>query len=386
MNNLANLIFPILILVVIVILLIKRMKGRNIYKTNFIKRWNIYKYLSPENRVSFWSFTSNVILIIITFWLGLSMQHLVNNSVQAESAKLARYQIVDRFYPMYQELFDSCSNVMFKECWRAVGAPDDNDGIAVLDSFISNEKNWEVIDYTARKMLEISHRMVPYVDENVRDTLKRNNSLLFAGCQIIEMLNDTIILDFDSFKRKLTDGYLEASVSGIVLPQRNLSDLTCNSFELYKLVMESRSQAYDSNMKKLIIRFYMLPILGNLDFINKELSPKPEGDPGQKSIRLLCISLLIGGALYLIILIVFFDRNSLEPNPRMSQSDLERIRQELTSHRQLEDSFNRQTEAIRNYQQEIKSLRVQIQGLESANQSLSEEIQHLKEIEKECES
>ena len=343
---------------------------------------DIYKHLSPENKGAFWSVTTNALLVIVTCWLGFSVQHIINDSEQAESEKVARHQIVDRFMPLYEELFDSCSNVVFKTCYKALDTPKTH-GTALLVSFMSDEKNWANIEYTARKIMEISTQIAPYADKDTHDFLLRNNGLMLIGCHLFEALNDTVVLDSINFVEKYSDKYLDKVISNTVHLNEDLSTTYGKCYNLYKLVIENRNQINsDKDMMNLLNHFCMIPMYDNMKHIIKEISPQEASKPllrWANMLRYLIAALIIGVILFGGIITKFLDRNSMKPNPRMSQTDLEKINKELTSHRLLEQNFNNSTEAIKNYQQEIKSLESKIQELETANKSLNEQIQHSEE-------
>lgn len=438
MNNLANLIFPILILVVIVILLIKRMRGRNIPSPNSNKySWweilwpfnsapvNMYKHLSPENKGAFWNVATNALLVTVTCWLGFTVQYLINDSERTDLEKVAHHQIVDRFLPPYEEMLDSCSR-FFKVFYKVSAEESSKDAISndkadsILNSFLSDEKNWENVDYVARKVLEVSGWIAPYVDANERTELQRNAINLNLFCMLTEMLNDTVVLDSVSFVEKCSDVFLEKTIGQevLIMTSSEQSELYGLFYSLYKAT--GVKAVYDGAKKLLCVELVFKPALNVHQVIYRSIFPaeKPFWHNWLKMLTFLIVCIVVGYMLFRIIVMRCFDKDSLTPNPRMSQTDLDKLKKDLAfykkekSHldtdlddreKKLEErqrELNREkakSEAlvkekekliavVESSEKEMESLKFKVQELESANKSLSEEILHLKENEKESES
>ena len=320
---------------------------------------NIYKHLSPENKGAFWSIISSVIIGVLSCWLGFSVQFFVYNSTRTESSKLAHYQVVDKFRPIYLEMFDSCSYRVFEEYYKTIGSaqkskdklnadeymriingeisPQEiNTAEAKMLYFLSNKDNWEDINHTAKKCIEISGSIAPYLDSENSEKLLFNNSLMLVGSQLFETLNSTTRLDSLSFVNKCIDEYIRVCVRGGVSPNTNLRGLYETGYSLYKNYSTIEHNSSNSIEKKLLIMqqlltFSLIPMMDNVIIITNEFSPKSTTNkPMWISVIILLVCVFIGYMLFRIILMRFFDKKSLEPNPKMSQSDLDKLNKELT--------------------------------------------------------
>lgn len=72
--------------------------------------------------------------------------------------------------------------------------------------------------------------------------------------------------------------------------------------------------------------FCLTPLIENVQIMTQEFSPKLENNkPMWVSVALLFVCVFIGYMLFRIILMKFFDKKSLCPNPQKSQSDLDKL-------------------------------------------------------------
>lgn len=267
----------ILILAVIVILLTRRIfsnkkSGYDKIKSRF-SPMDIYKQLSPENKGAFWSVTVSAVFGIFTCWLGFSVQYLINDSMQTESEKVAHHQIVDRFMPLYEELSDSCSNVVFKTLYKSLAYSETPNGKErsnnMLYIFFLDNNNWDNIIHTTKKTIEISSRLAPYVDEDVRNSLIENNTLMFIGCQLIGELKNADILDEFSFVDKLSEEYLNEVPRNTINP--NTSGLMYIYKECYPEYLDIKKNDNREKALKVIVDFLTSPMIINTDFLRKEI-------------------------------------------------------------------------------------------------------------------
>ena len=65
----------------------------------------IYKRLSPEMKGQFWTISTNCLLVLITFWMGITIQYMVYNMGTERQDQMTRYQIVDKIYPLYHNAY-----------------------------------------------------------------------------------------------------------------------------------------------------------------------------------------------------------------------------------------------------------------------------------------
>lgn len=428
--------FVIIILVIVVILrsvLVHRrsLKIRNTYTwLEILYPFNsapkqIYNHLSPENKGAFWSIFSSVIIGVLSCWLGFSLQYFVYNSTQNESTKLVHYQVVDKFQPIYLNMYDSISSIVFEEFYRATsyGTKDgfnnlNEDYLKKIDgafnsdksqleagfedsylrllAFIVDEQNWNNIDYAIHKCINVSSSIAPYLDSESCSKLMSNNTLMVINSQIFQSLQDSIVYDSISFVQKNMDEYIKLCVKGEVSIQSNLKDIYGVGYSLYHNYLKYYNGNSEGSLKLSIasqsIKLGLVPMLTNIIIIKDVFSPKSiEVNKSMwMSLIFLVLCVFIGYMLFRIILMKFFDRKSLEPNPRLSQIDLEKHRRELNAYKrdavQTEANLYAQSVQITNLQKDldeaIKMLRSKekiISELQEENKEYCREVAVLKE-------
>ena len=321
----------------------------------------IYNHLSPENKGAFWSVTSSVLLGIITCWLGFSLQFFVYNSSQTESSKLAHYQVIDKFRPMYLELYDSISTPVLKEIMSSLGYLGDknekltslsesdyldlitkgnlsdekiNTAEGYLATFILNKKNEPGILYTSEKFINMASNIAPYLDAKKNSKVLSNNSKIFYGTQLLYLINDSLTQDSITFVKNAIYSYNDAMIKQYVGMNMNVAKFCELEYGLYKNIRQFKenSKEYKVAVSQLVTGMILIPLFENNLLITGEFAPY---DTTNKimfaSILILILSMLIGWIIFRILIMKFFDRKSLEPNPRMSQTDLDKVLRVKTS-------------------------------------------------------
>ena len=383
--------YALLILAIIVILLVKAFRPfRYTVNSTSSYSWtetlfpfnsapiNIYRHLSPENKGVFWSLASSTIIGVLTCWLGFSVQFFVLDSTQIETQKLAHYQVVDKFRPMYLELFDSCSIVVHQELYN-LGANQANkkkgqstseniittdEYIEVLEGkrlsdekeaksnvnffrFMSDRDNWSKIIYASQKCIDISASIAPYVDAEKSDSLLSNNFFMLSGSRLLCALNDTVLLDSASFIQDINESYIEAMVLGTVSLNSNVREIAQSLYSLYRTLSDMDDMASVVSSMQAINMLVLMPMMKNAWAIQEEFIPQEEtNEPMKQSMKVLFVSLFIGYMLFRIILMRCLDKKSLEPNPRMSQSDLDKLNRELVSEKKEKKQMERNADIL----------------------------------------
>lgn len=317
----------------------------------------IYSCLSPENKGAFWSLTSSVIIGVLSCWLGFSVQYFVYNSTQSESDKIARYQVVDKFRPLYMELYDTCSITYFEELYKSFGhgihkktVLSNADYMAIIggDSletekgksaeahlirFMSNESNWPVMNHAAERCIDVSQSIAPYLDDKHREKLLSNNGLMLVNLHLSDALLDTTkVLDSLSFVTKYANNYIQNCVKDIVPKRDNVYELYNIAYSYYKENIQNKNITLISKVH-LIQRYIELtniPLLENMQIITDVFYPQSEkSKPIWISIIIFFACLFLGYMIFRVIMMRFFDPKSLKPNPQKSSSDLQKLEKEL---------------------------------------------------------
>lgn len=430
------LIFYLILGVLVVAFVLRKLFGgrySSIGKTNY-SWWEIlwifnaeprkiYNHLSPENKGAFWSVTSSVLLGIITCWLGFSLQFFVYNSSQTESSKLAHYQVIDKFRPMYLELYDSISTPVLKEIMSSLGyLGDKNEKLTSLSesdyldiitkgnlsdekintaeghlaTFIFNKKNEPGILYTSEKFIIMASNIAPYLDAQKSSKVLKNNSKIFCGTQLLYLINDSLTQDSITFVKNAICSYNDAMIKQYVGMNTNVAKFCELEYGLYKNIRQFKenSKEYKVAVSQLVTGMILIPLFENNLLITGEFAPY---DTTNKimfaSILILILSMLIGWIIFRILIMKFFDRKSLEPNPRMSQTDLDKVlrvkastekeNQQLNTNIITLESSLKDLRAELEKQQKLferkeRNFRETINDLESQKKDLFEQIEELK--------
>lgn len=348
----------IFVLVLIWIFVQRKLSGVNVSSYSWIEILNpfnsapllIYKHLSPENKGSFWSVAASVLIAVITCWLGFSLQYFVYNSAQSESEKLAHYETIDKFRPKFVEIYDSCSMNVMEKMVMSLGYstskhtklssedyqyyiknkqfPDNkkNTPNAQLASYILDKRNWEPILYTANKIVHVSSEIAPYLDDKSSSKLLNNNSSIIVSSQIFELSNKNDVLDSVKIVDSCIKKQVKASVLQLVSYRTNWSKISSHQYSLFKELRDNNSLNKEMVLSLLLLQGVLLPMFENMITIQSSFCPSSNSNSILiASLLILLISLFLGYYILRILAMKFFDKRSMTPNPRMSQSDYQKI-------------------------------------------------------------
>ena len=170
-----------------------------------------YRRLSPENRGYFWNIATSCIVAIVTFWVGLSIQYIVYNKGAEESKRLAHYQVVDKIYPMYIDLYESNKEIMSK---LLIGYNDNNPEKEFLNILKTDS---ELIEKTARQSVDAIGKIMPYLDDGICQSVMKNNAFILTGLKLLELpeqkdithVKDSLLVYMTSGDYRLLAGYNE---------------------------------------------------------------------------------------------------------------------------------------------------------------------------------
>ncbi len=327
----------------------------------------IYKHLSPENKGAFWNVITSIIVAVLTCWLGFTVQFFVIDSTKDESKKIAHYQVVDKFRPKYIELVSDTStlfilreiNTLIDNTNNEKMSPDEflkllnsqnktdtnlNTPEAKLFNLVNNKENQEKIHRAANKCMEICSDIAFYLDYDDRNKIIKNNSLILLGSQIYATINDSIHIDSISYTKKYIDQYIVANIMYDAVNRTYTTELIQNSYSIsknLKYLQLNNPISYNVGLARTILQFYLLPTIDNIKTLSNEFNPQERSNKIiRKSILLLIFCIFIGYMIGRIIIMIFFDRKSLTPNPKMSQDDLNKLNRE----NELLKRFNCQNE------------------------------------------
>jgi hypothetical protein len=313
-------------------------------------------------------------------------------------------------YPLSEELklyIDACTGRDIPK--------DKDEGIISLLHFLSNKNNWKYFDYTAEKCIKTSDMIFPYLNRKDADAISSNTTKLFIARYVFDALgfkhnydsiafNDTNKenLDLDSiafndtnkenldsitFINKYSNKYwAEVMITGRTKSNKNIRELLGTAYQIISItnkLKESNSVNATELITYIIVisNFVINPTVDNISIIQKEFIPKSSDNIIWKSIIILLISILIGYVLFMIILLNFFNKKSLEPNPMLSQNDLKnqkdeinRLRIDLNSELLIIDKLKKDSKdkdnKLREIEREKYNLQRQIDELNKNNDSI----------------
>ena len=64
----------------------------------------VYQSLSPNQKMNYWTTLSNMLLVLITFWLGFTIQYIVADKNASIAAKNQRAEYAEKMMPVYEDL------------------------------------------------------------------------------------------------------------------------------------------------------------------------------------------------------------------------------------------------------------------------------------------
>ena len=328
-------------------------------KTPFL----LYKHLSPDNKGAFWNLTSNIFICIITFWAGITLQLYISNEGQQSSERLTRYQIIDKFYPDYQQCADSCSNVY--SMLQHAADENNKNGItkaeSIMQNFVANDSNLKEIKYAVETSIEYNSKVLPYISsKDLANTIRTNNFRLFLGSKILSKIESiskdstTVLVDktFSLFSKSdsikdvnemITECY--ALESKIGHPD-SITEMCQNLYSLSKAIFIKRIFMKDEEAYQVMLQFVFIPMVNNRKIIEEEFFiQKPDiawklswenivlilKDIRSIAFFVLLGCLFVGYIIFRIILMRIFDKQSLKPNPLLSQSDYDKLYRKLDS-------------------------------------------------------
>lgn len=116
----------------------------------------IYRQLTQEQRVNFWTILTNLFVVLFTFWLGLSVQDMIATRHSELNERLAHYAYVDRFYNDMQNIENEYAYIITKVFDNVESEKVTENDVKNVSEFLKSNKTEVVhaaaaIDSTLRK-------------------------------------------------------------------------------------------------------------------------------------------------------------------------------------------------------------------------------------------
>lgn len=263
---------------------------------------DIYKKFSSEQKVNFWTVTTNVILVMFTAWLGFTIQDVVVSKNTQLQNKLIRYEYGERIYPWYENIYNE--NVPFLS--EAVGImyqkglPEEvqND---TLSSLISGKRKQLLV--LGDSVVNVMGKMRYFIeDPDDIESIEQNNAqILMLAAMITELdsldknpkyqVKATVLSDvvnsnkffmtcgFNTANRDSLDNYWSSivdSVKGIREDTKEIDSLANDIAdpEYVKLAEQMKKVVNENSIVKKFELELCSAILHNLISLEKFVSPE----------------------------------------------------------------------------------------------------------------
>lgn len=279
-----------------------------------------YKQMAHEGRVQLWNIATNFVVVIITFWIGLSIQYIVYNHNEDETRKLAHYQIIDRFYPAYEKLLVKGGSFLGEllNAYKSKGSQNEE----LLKAVISNKN--EIIDIT-NFSIDLMSRCRVYLEASKASAVSYHNGIALLGVKMITLVhekgNNKNISIKDSLQSFVNSSfYIKAT--GEITGQEILA-------KCEELIQQSLDSEKISELENQIYMRCIVPsLLSNILMLRQEMQPNNSTYLRTIGICLsfLIVSLIIGFSLFKLLVKKLF---SGEDTRLISQKKVESLNGQL---------------------------------------------------------
>lgn len=290
----------------------------------------IYKRLSNNNKVHFWTITSSCFVAVFTFFIGLTYQYLVIDESKEENRRIMHTQYVDNILPIllqrrcienYSFILSNRKNKIGNTIERIKKANNQNN---ILISEVTNDYNLLAqINEFADSIYSYSKQFhgvidIPkyYLYDNLRDSISIKQDDLELQIKGYE------ILDFIMKNSSLSKDVMNAQLEDIIAVPAALDA------KLNKIVDDCYNASFaDNTVSKLKLAISMFDnIIQINDIFEKESMPPFNKTPinqGRNNVIIVGFLLcLIGGLCWIIIINITFRNKYLSSNPYSSSDSV----------------------------------------------------------------
>ena len=222
-----------------------------------------YRKLTTESRLNFWIITTNIFVVMFTFVLGLFIQYLVANTSAQASRKIAHYDIVDKMYPAYYQLIDSCA--FYKDFILLLDKKNESSVQSKLKSYMLSNKD-EILNF-AMKATRVTGKYKYYFEEDNFNKISTNNGQILLGVIILQSTQGDTYFSKKQFIDFFENRIVSCNFFTVANPNTNISGIAETGYELYTQFKTKPEDAYLA-----ISKLIMIPLVENMKIINDELS------------------------------------------------------------------------------------------------------------------
>lgn len=253
----------------------------------------IYKDLSRESRGHFWVITTNCLVVLVTFWMGITIQYMVYNIGAERQGQLMHYQIIDKIYPMYQKVRQS-SGVLIGRMSQYVP---EEDAPNEIQKFV--KENTEQIVEVAKQSIPIMDKAVYYVNEANADSIQKN---------VVQMKIMLKLIQWTSCAEYMEDEQIQDSIrlfiAGEELFLNGLPDgFRENIFEVVK-----KGRKLPKGVAMVAAQHMTIPIVKNYKILRDEIFSYTTVDSITKKILMYAIGIFFGSCAVIFLIWMFLFR------------------------------------------------------------------------------
>ena len=241
----------------------------------------IYKQLTPEMRGQFWTITTNCFLVLVTFWMGITIQYMVYNMGSERQDQVMRHQIVDKIYPLYQNAYNSSATLIGK---MAMCLPK-NDAPMEINKVIVENKD-EIIE-AAKQSIPVMEKASYYVNEKTHGELRKNIA------QIKTMLK---LIQWTSHGENLNDKQLKDSIALFMAGEEIFFAEKSEEMKSLILDMVRNGRQHPKGLEAIAVQRMTMPIVENYKLLRSEMFYYPHADILSKKILTHAIIILIASS------------------------------------------------------------------------------------------
>lgn len=335
-----------------------------------------YQRLSPDNRGSYWVIMTNVFVVIFTFWLGVFIQDLVASKSADASRKLAHYEIVDRMYPTYVHLYDSCGQVIGELQKVVFSDLSEEDKSSQLTAYIKAHKK-EVLSF-AEYTTEVVGKYKYYFDAQDYKAASEHNSIIMIGLKLMEVVANAGYTHYSSEQlENILKNYMctpDFMLKGN--PHKNIDSISRNLVEITERTKKQTSEKETIEVY-IIQKMILIPAIENILLLTEEVQYGNQGN-GKSwlwNISYMLLSVVIG-----IFVCNMFAKFIAPGNQgKLTRSNDEIIEMNKTIKKQ-EMEISRYKSFMYSKDHQIKELSTQNMRQSSEIQTLNKDISHLREV------
>ena len=247
----------------------------------------IYRQLSPEMKGQFWTITTNCLLVLITFWMGITIQYMVYNMGTERQDQITRYQIVDKIYPMYQKAYKS-SGVLIGKMSLCIHSENPQ---AEMNKLLTQSTD-QIIE-TAEQSIPSMEKALYYVNKETADSIRKYN------IQIKTMLK---LVQWTSCEGQMSDKQLRDSIQLFMAGEETFFMSVADDFsnKIFETVQTGRK--LPKGMKMVVAQKMAMPIVKNYEALRNEMFKYPQTDFVSRRILLYAITIFITSSIVMFLI------------------------------------------------------------------------------------